>query len=106
MTALLAEQLATWRRDALVAALRAADVPAGPVNGVADAVADLERATGGWVTEIDGMRLAPSPLHVDREAAPLRRPPPRLGKHTDEILLEAGVSSAELARLRASRAIG
>lgn len=105
LTALLAERLGTWRRDALVAALRAADVPAGPVNGVADAVADLERATGGWITAMDGMRLAPSPLHVDGGTAPLRRSPPRLGQHTDEILLEAGVPAGEIATLRASRTI-
>ena len=105
LTKLLAERLATWPRDALVAALRDADVPAGPVNGVADAVADLEQATGGWVTEVDGMRLAPSPMHVDGGAAPVRRLPPRLGQHTDEILLEAGVSIAELAALRASKTI-
>jgi crotonobetainyl-CoA:carnitine CoA-transferase CaiB-like acyl-CoA transferase len=105
LTALLAERLATWRREPLVAALRDADVPAGPVNGVADAVADMERATGGWVRELDGMRLAPSPLHVDDGTAPLRRPPPLLGEHTDELLLELGVPAVEIATLRASRTI-
>lgn len=97
---LLRERIASWRRDALVAALREADVPGGPVNGIGDAVADLERATGGWVTQIDGMRLAPSPLRVDGISVPVRRPPPRVGEHTDEILIEAGLAPADIASLR------
>jgi crotonobetainyl-CoA:carnitine CoA-transferase CaiB-like acyl-CoA transferase len=36
----------------------------------------------------DGMRLAPDPITVDGERAPLRRPPPRLGEHTSEVLAE------------------
>jgi len=105
LTSLLAERMRTWRRDSLVAALRAADVPAGPVNAVTDAVADLERATGGWVTEVDAMRLAPSPLHVNGGTTPVRWPPPRLGEHTAEILREAGVPAGEIATLRASGTI-
>lgn len=40
----------------------------------------------GWVAEAGGMRLAPSPLLIDGQRAPIRRPPPRLGEHTEEIL--------------------
>jgi crotonobetainyl-CoA:carnitine CoA-transferase CaiB-like acyl-CoA transferase len=35
----------------------------------------------------------------------LRRPPPLLGEHTDELLLELGVPAAEIATLRASGTI-
>jgi alpha-methylacyl-CoA racemase len=35
----------------------------------------------------------------------LRRGPPRPGEHTDEILEELGCSSAEIAALRAARAV-
>ena len=83
----LAEAIATWRRDDLVRALDAADVPVGPVNRVGEAVAMLEAAHGGrWVAELDGLRLAPSPMVVDGERAPVRLPPPRLGEHTAEVL--------------------
>ena len=98
---LLRARLALRRREELLAALRAADVPAGPVNAVSEAVGDLERATGGWVAELDGMRLAPSPLHIAGAAAPIRLMPPLLGQHTDQILHEVGVSGAEVAELRA-----
>jgi crotonobetainyl-CoA:carnitine CoA-transferase CaiB-like acyl-CoA transferase len=87
VVAWVAAAVAAWPRDHLVEALAAADVPAGPVNGVGEAVAMLERALGGgWVDELDGIRLAPSPITVDGARAPLRRPPPRLGQHTREVL--------------------
>jgi crotonobetainyl-CoA:carnitine CoA-transferase CaiB-like acyl-CoA transferase len=87
VAAWLGAAVAGWPRDDLVEALGAADVPAGPVNGVGEAVAMLERAHGGgWVGQIDGIRLAPSPITVDGARAPLRRPPPLLGEHTREVL--------------------
>jgi crotonobetainyl-CoA:carnitine CoA-transferase CaiB-like acyl-CoA transferase len=83
----IASLVCGWGRDALLSALEAADVPAGPINGVGEAVAMLERAHGGsWLDAVDGIRLAPSPIRVDGERTPIRRPPPRLGEHTDEVL--------------------
>jgi crotonobetainyl-CoA:carnitine CoA-transferase CaiB-like acyl-CoA transferase len=79
--------VARWRRDDLVRALDAADVPAGPVNSVGEAVAMLTAAHGGtWASEHAGVWLAPSPILVDGGRTPIRRPPPRLGEHTREVL--------------------
>ena len=81
------------QRDELVEALAAVDVPAGPVLPVSNAVAAMERAhPAGWVEETDGIRLAPSPLRLNGQRAPLRRPPPRLGQHTDEVLRGIGLA--------------
>jgi crotonobetainyl-CoA:carnitine CoA-transferase CaiB-like acyl-CoA transferase len=87
------EELAAWLgaaigqrdRSTLVAALTDADVPAGPVNSVPEALAAMGE---GWVRELDGVRLAHGPLRVEDELTPLRRPPPRLGEHTAEVLGE------------------
>jgi crotonobetainyl-CoA:carnitine CoA-transferase CaiB-like acyl-CoA transferase len=87
LVARLGTAIGGWRRDALVEALAAVDVPVGPVNSVGEAVAMLERAHGGsWLEEADGIRLAPGPIRVDGERTPVRLPPPRLGEHTDEVL--------------------
>ncbi len=87
VTEALAEALRAWRRDELLAALDAADVPAGPVNGVREALETRERLhPGGWLQEADGMRLAPSPIRLEGSTTPVRRPPPLLGEHTAEVL--------------------
>jgi crotonobetainyl-CoA:carnitine CoA-transferase CaiB-like acyl-CoA transferase len=76
-------------REELLAALAEADVPAGPVNRVGEAVAAMERAhPDGWITTIDGVRLAPSPVRLDGRPTPIHRAPPLLGEHTAEVLGE------------------
>jgi len=76
-------------RDDLLAALAAADVPAGPVNRVSEAVAMMEAAGGGgWVQDRDGIHMAPDPIRVDGARLPVRLPPPRLGEHTASVLAE------------------
>jgi crotonobetainyl-CoA:carnitine CoA-transferase CaiB-like acyl-CoA transferase len=81
----LGSAIGSWERAELVSALAGADVPAGPVNTVPEAVAAMGE---GWITEIDGVRMAPGPLRVDGELTPVRRAPARLGEHTDEVLAE------------------
>jgi crotonobetainyl-CoA:carnitine CoA-transferase CaiB-like acyl-CoA transferase len=81
----LAEAIEARRRDELLVALAAADIPAGPVNRVREAL----RAMGdGWTQAADGMQLAPDPIRVDGRRLPLRLPPPRLGEHTASVLAE------------------
>ena len=82
----VAEAIAPRSRAELLAALEAADVPAGPVNTVSEALA----AVGGdaWLDVRDGIRTAPSPVRVDGSRLASRRPPPRLGEHGAEILAE------------------
>jgi crotonobetainyl-CoA:carnitine CoA-transferase CaiB-like acyl-CoA transferase len=70
-------------RDALVAALQEADVPAGSVHTVSEAVAAMGE---GWTSSLDGITLMPPPIRVDGAAPAPRLPPPRLGEHTAEVL--------------------
>jgi formyl-CoA transferase/CoA:oxalate CoA-transferase len=103
---LLAVRIGEWSRDELVEALTAADVPAGPVNAVSEALAAMEAAhEGGWTQSADGMRLAPDPILIDGQRLPLRAPPPRFGGDTDAILSEAGLSGREISALRAEGVI-
>jgi crotonobetainyl-CoA:carnitine CoA-transferase CaiB-like acyl-CoA transferase len=81
----LGERIATWDRAALVDALAHADVPAGPVNGVGEALAAMG---SGWTTTIDGIDLAPNPILVDGRRIPVRLAPPLLGQHTAAVLQE------------------
>ena len=83
LTALLAAAIADRSRDELVVALLAADVPAGPVSTVPEALAAMGE---GWTTTLGGVVLAPSPIRVDGAILRARRPPPLLGEHTAEVL--------------------
>jgi crotonobetainyl-CoA:carnitine CoA-transferase CaiB-like acyl-CoA transferase len=88
-------------RDEVVAALRAVDVPAGPVASVGEAVHVMQEAhTGRWLQAAGEMRLAPDPIRLDGQSPPLRRPPPLLGEHTDEVLAELGLNGGEVRDLR------
>jgi len=54
----------------------------------------------------DDLELVASPIRMSATPVRLRRPPPLLGQHTDEVLAELGIDAAERARLRAAGVIG
>jgi crotonobetainyl-CoA:carnitine CoA-transferase CaiB-like acyl-CoA transferase len=65
--------------------LAAAGVPAGPINDIGQAYAFAEELGLEPVDETDGVRTARSPLRMSATPAAVRRRPPRLGEHSDEI---------------------
>jgi crotonobetainyl-CoA:carnitine CoA-transferase CaiB-like acyl-CoA transferase len=91
LTERLQSAIGTRERGELLDALAAADVPAGPVRRMGEAVEAMEHAhPDGWVVTVDGVRVPPPPIHVDGTTPPIRRAPPRLGEHTAEVLAELG----------------
>jgi len=89
LVAWLGDAIVLRRRVELVAALEAADVPAGPVNRVSEARSSMEAANDhAWTQTLDGIRMAPNPIRVDGTRLPARLPPPRLGEHTESVLAD------------------
>ena len=81
LTDAMAAAFAAWDRDAVLAALEAATVPAGPINRVDQVFADPQVIARGLRIDPDGvpglrspMRFSHSPLKLDRRA-------PVLGEH-------------------------
>jgi len=86
--------------------LEKAGVPAGPINSISQALADVQAQHRAMVRCIAGTPLVGSPIRIDSERADSDLPPPALGEHTAEVLQELGISTADLARLRGEGIVG
>ncbi len=86
--------------------LRAAEIPCGPINGVADLLDDPHYRERGNVVEQAHPRggivhsLA-NPVRLGETPPAYRLPPPALGEHTDAVLRELGVTPDGVADLHA-----
>lgn len=82
--------LLTASRSHWLSLFQSARVPAGPINQVADAVADHEMRRRGLIYTLKcDDRLIPQvgpAVRIDKQTGYARLPPPRLGEHTEEIL--------------------
>jgi crotonobetainyl-CoA:carnitine CoA-transferase CaiB-like acyl-CoA transferase len=107
---LLEDVFAAGAASAWVEALLALGIPAGPINDLPALLADPQVAARGLVQTVDFMgaalRMVGPPVAFSETPAAIRRPPPRLGEHSDEVLRELlGLDDETIAELRAAGAI-
>jgi crotonobetainyl-CoA:carnitine CoA-transferase CaiB-like acyl-CoA transferase len=93
----LARYLGGLTRVQLIERLRAHAVPCGEVRAMAEALRDPQLAAREMVVELSHpdrspIRMLGNPIKLSRTPAVIKRPPPGLGEHTDEI-------RADLARI-------
>jgi len=99
----LEAELARWRRDDLIAALRQAGIPCGEVTGLREALLGARSQEAGLIVGSDeeGRVIAPT-YRLDGKRLPVRRMPPGLGHSTAEILEERlGLGAEACAALKA-----
>jgi crotonobetainyl-CoA:carnitine CoA-transferase CaiB-like acyl-CoA transferase len=108
----LAERFKERPRAVWLERLRAANVPATPVQDLAEVFAEAQLAARGMRGTVEHSALGTlevvgSPLaHASRTPARLGAAPPRLGEHTAEVLQEVlGLSAEEVSRLEAAKAL-
>ena len=88
------------------AKLDEAGIPAGPINTISEALADVQSQHRQMVRSIAGVPLMGSPVRLDGERADSNLPPPRLGEHTAEVLKGLSVSEGEIERLKVAGVVG
>lgn len=90
-----------------IEALAEAEIPCGRIRSVPEALDSPEARARDMVMEVEGadgsaLRLVGPPVKLSASPGSVRRRPPTLGEHTDEVLAEIGYSKGEIDALRAS----
>ena len=86
--------------------LEAAGIPAGPINTISQALADVQAQHRRMVRTMAGLSVMGSPVRIDGDRADTDLPPPALGEHTNDVLAEYLQDASEIERLRSAGVIG
>jgi crotonobetainyl-CoA:carnitine CoA-transferase CaiB-like acyl-CoA transferase len=102
---LATEDTATW-----VSRLEKAAIACGPIYEFDEVFTDPQVRHLELVAEVDQPGLGPVrmlgfPFKISAGAVGIRRPAPRLGEHTREVLAELGLGPAEIERLATTRVV-
>jgi crotonobetainyl-CoA:carnitine CoA-transferase CaiB-like acyl-CoA transferase len=107
----IAAVLATDSAANWLTRLKAVGVPCGRINSVAEALADPQTAARQMIESvrhptIGELKLVGMPYKLSGTPASVRRPPPLLSEHTEEILRDdLGLDDSAITTLRAEKVI-
>ncbi|KAI8716103.1 hypothetical protein NCS52_00903200 [Fusarium sp. LHS14.1] len=87
-------------------------LPFAPINNMQDTFAHPQAEARGMVASMNmgaaesgEIRVIGPAVKFSETGATLRIPPPSLGQHTDEVLMEAGMDASEVEELRREKAV-
>lgn len=108
--AILEAEIEKWPTAELIERGRRFGTPVAPANGIREFLSDPQVKVNRTIFEVEDeqagrMRQLRNPVRFGETPANLRRLPPRLGQHTDEVLSEAGYSDDEIRALRSAHAV-
>ena len=110
LAAELTRTLSTRDTEEWVTLLLDAGVPVGPIRDYLQSCADPHTLAREMVVELEHpvegrVRALGIPVKLSETGGTIRRVPPGLGEHTDELLRAAGYTETEIAALRADGAV-
>jgi crotonobetainyl-CoA:carnitine CoA-transferase CaiB-like acyl-CoA transferase len=87
----------------------AAEIPAAPINTVAEAVDDIQTRARNLIVQLEHPAIGTAksianPIRFSNTPVSYRLPPPLLGEHTDEILRSLGYSDDDVRAMAAESA--
>ena len=91
--------------------LQEVDIPSGPINTIPDVFNHPQAVERGFKVEVEHPTAGPVslpgfPYKISQTPAKLHRPPPLLGEHTEEVLIELlGYSAEKVALLKQQKVI-
>lgn len=102
--------IAKYERDALLAHLDKAGVPATPVNTIDQALNDPQAEDRPSLRrmqhpKLGELKVVGMPVGFSRMDPAIRRHAPGRGEHTDEVLAELGYNAAEISGLRERKVV-
>ena len=96
---MIGEHLGKLTRDEALERLWAADVIVGPVNDYDEVFTDPQVLHNGMAVETahhtGPLRVTGVPVKLSDTPGSVRRPPPGLGEHTDEVLAELNIEERD-----------
>jgi len=107
---LIAARVHRMTKSEVVRKLREANVPVGPIYDLAEVFNDPVVRHLGLIAEVDhpvaGRVRAPGiPVRMSGTPGSVRRAPPMLGEHTNEVLRELGYTSDDVKKLHGDGAV-
>jgi len=100
-------RLAAHDRSHWIEQFNAGGVACGLISDMREVFAEPQIEHLGMVKEVVSARLGPQrlvgqPMQLERTPSTIARAAPRRGEHTEEVLLELGIGSDDLARMKAT----
>jgi formyl-CoA transferase len=105
MVRLVGEAIARKPAAEWLKQLDGAGIPAGPINSVSQALADVQAQHRQMVRTVAGVPLVGSPVRLDGDRADSDLPPPSLGEHTGDVLAQLGLDRRDIDELLAAKVI-
>lgn len=103
LTEELEKTFGKYKKSDLQRMLENSGIPAAPIKNISEVVSDEQALHRNMITKMKApfgeIDMLGTPFKFSRDGASLRIPPPLMGEHTREILLENGFSNEEIDEL-------